>query len=230
MSISNSAKGHRDRVREKFRKLGSFEAYHPYEVLEMLLFYVIPRKDTKDIAKNLIATFGSLRGVFQADFDTLTAQPDVGPAVAVFLRSLAETAAFISQQEAITIRGAGDMGEYAVQLMKGKTVEEFYVVALNPKNEIINTKQLASGQFSSVTADIRNVIKFALDTEADKVILIHNHTNGSLVPSGDDIKLTNEFIKTAASVGVTISDHIITSDGKYVSMAAGKFLNREGLR
>lgn len=227
MSYKNPSHGHRDRVREKFAKLGSFDSYQPYEVLELLLFYAIPRRDTKVIAKNLIATFGSLKGVFEADIDTLKKQPGVGLSTAVFLHSYSELATYLSGQVAESIRGSGDMGAYSVNLMMGKTVEELYVVALNPKNVIINSKKLASGKFSSVTADVRQIIGFAMDCDADKIVLIHNHTNGSVTPSGDDVTVTMHIADIAGKLGITVVDHIITCQDRYVSMASSGVLGKE---
>ena len=228
MSNHNLKAGHRIRVREKYRKLGSFESYQPYEVLELLLFYAIPRRDTKDIAKNLISAFGSVKGVLNADINALKKVPGVGDCASVFLSAIGQAAHYMFGEDAEEIRGSGDMGEYALHLMKGKTVEEFYAVALSPKNEIINTRMLASGGTSSVNVNISDIVKFSMDSDADKIVLIHNHTNGSPTPSGEDIETTKNFIDIASKVGVNISDHIITSDNRYVSMCGNGLLKKEG--
>lgn len=228
MPKDNLKSGHRGRVREKYKKLGSFESYQPYEVLELLLFYAIPRRDTKDIAKNLISAFGSLKGVLNADINALKKVPGVGDSASVLLSAIGHASLYMFNEDAEEIRGSGDMGEYALHLMKGKTVEEFYAVALSPKNEIINTRMLASGGTSSVNVNISDVVRFSMDSGADKIVLIHNHTNGIPTPSGEDIEITKNFIDIASKVGVTISDHIITGDNRYVSMCSGGLLKKEG--
>ncbi len=228
MSRDNLNMGHRGRVREKYKKLGSFNSYQSYEVLELLLFYALPRRDTKAIAKNLISVFGSLKGVLSADVSALKKQPGIGDSAAVFLNAIGQATEYMFQENAQEIKGAGDMGEYALHLMKGKTVEEFYAVALNPKNEIINERMLASGGTSSVNVNISDIVKFSMDSDADKIILIHNHTNGNPSPSGEDIEITRNFIDIASKVGVTISDHIITGDNRYVSMFSSGLFKKEG--
>ncbi|MBR6523792.1 MAG: hypothetical protein IKT39_04195 [Clostridia bacterium] len=228
MSNDNLKAGHRIRVRDKYKKLGSFESYLPYEVLELLLFYAIPRRDTKTTAKNLVASFGSVKGVLNADINALKKISGVGDSAAILLNAIGQASRYISQEDAEEIRGAGDMGEYALHLMKGKTVEEFYAVALSPKNEIINTRMLASGGTSSVNVNIGDIVKFSMDSGADKIVLIHNHTNGNPTPSGEDVEITGNFIDIASKVGVNISDHIITGDGRFVSMCSGGLIKKEG--
>lgn len=219
MSLDNHTKGHRDRVREKFRKLGTFESYEAYEVLELLLFYAIPRKDTKAIAKNLIKTFGSLDGVFNADVTALLKQPGIGKSTALFIHSLSEAFRFASMETMLTIKGSGDLGPFAVNLMKHKTVEELYGIALSSKNEIITFERLASGNFSSVAIDSRNILKFAIDSKAERLVLVHNHTNDIPLPSGKDIEVTRYLFDIIRAVGVRLVDHIITGKDQYVSLA-----------
>lgn len=228
MPKDNLNAGHRGRVREKYRKLGSFESYQPYEVLELLLFYAIPRRDTKDIAKNLISAFGSVKGVLTADINALKKVASVGDSAAILLNAIGQASYYMFQEDAEQVRGSGDMGEYALHLMRGKTVEEFYAVALSPKNEIINTRMLASGGTSSVNVNISDIVKFSMDSNADKIVLIHNHTNGSPAPSGEDIEVTQSFVDIASKVGVNISDHIITCDNRYVSMCSNGLFKKEG--
>ncbi|MFA7636223.1 MAG: JAB domain-containing protein [Monoglobales bacterium] len=219
MPNENPENGHRQRVREKYQKLCSFESYAPYEVLEFLLFHAIPRRDTKTTAKNLISTFGSLEAVLRADIDLLKKQSGIGSNAAVFLHSLGQLMLYLPQQESKVIKGSGDVGAYAVNLMKGKTVEEFFALAITPKNEIVNTKNIATGRFSSVSADVRELVRFAINSDVDKIIIIHNHTNGSPLPSCADVKVTRHLIDITASLGITIADHIITGHDSYYSMA-----------
>lgn len=221
--MDKQTKGHRERVRERYSRLGSFDSYEPYEVLEFLLFHSIPRADTKLTAKNLIKTFGSLGGVINADPTVLAKQPGVGKATALFLHALSELPSYTSQEDTKTIRGSGDLGAYAMMLTKGKTVEELYAVALNSKNEIMSHKKLASGKFSSVMADARDIITFALECGGEQIALVHNHTNGFATPSGDDIKITDYLAGLIGAVGVKLVDHIITTETSYFSFAdAGK--------
>lgn len=227
MSTDNLAKGHRERVRLKYAKLRSFDSYEPYEILELLLFYAIPRRDTKPIAKNLISTFGSLKGVFDADIDTLKKVPGIGISTAVFLHSFSQTMFYLSHQTAESIRGSGDMGSFAVHLTNGKIVEEFYAVALNAKKEIMNHRKLASGRYSSVHVDMLDVVNFATDSNAASIVLIHNHTNGLVQPSKDDVDITLKIKNVLGSLGIALSDHLITCGDRYFSMADENFLGKQ---
>ena len=217
--MDNQTGGHRNRVREKLYKLGSIESFQAYEVLEFLLFHSIPRRDTKAIAKNLIKTFGSLGNVLNADVSTLMKQPGVGKTTALFLHSLSQLPAYVSTEKMKFIAGSGDLGEYAMRLTRGKAVEELYAVALNSKQEILSYKKLSSGTFSSVMAEPRDLIMYALDSGAEKLALVHNHTNGSILPSGDDLAVTDRLYSLAKAVGVTRVDHIITCGDRYYSFA-----------
>ncbi len=230
MSNDNLAKGHRDRVRAKFMKLQSFESYEPYEILELLLFYAIPRKDTKSIAKNLISTFGSLKNIFEADINALKKQPGVGVSTAIFLHSFSQLHSYITHETAEKIRGSGDMGAYAINLTKGNIVEEFYAVALNTKNEILNCKKLATGKLSSVSVDVSDVVNFAFVNNSENIVLIHNHTNGSASPSHNDIDITEHFSNVSRHLGIKITDHIIAAGDKYFSFADNGLLNEKGVR
>ena len=217
--MDNQTGGHRDRVREKLFRLGSIESYQAYEVLEFLLFHSIPRRDTKTIAKNLIKTFGSLGGVLSADVKALMKQPGVGRTTALFLHSLSQLPSYVSTEKMKFIAGSGDLGNYATRLLRGKNIEEFYAIALNSKQEIISYKKMSSGTFSSVSAEPRDLIMYALDSGAEKLALVHNHTNGSILPSGEDLAVTDRLYSLAKAVGVTIVDHIITCEDRYYSFA-----------
>lgn len=224
--MTDLVKGHRGRVREKYAKLGCFDSFEPYEILELLLFYALPRKDTKPIAKNLISTFGSLKGVLDADINTLCKQPGIGLSTAVFLHSYRQVLGYLTDATANQIKGAADMGTFAMQLLKDKTSEEFHVITLNSKQEITNHKRLASGRHSSAIVSIRDIIDFALDNNAVAIVLAHNHPNGILIPSKEDLEMTHEIARVTKSLDIRLTDHIITGGDSFVSLATSKQLER----
>lgn len=226
ISKADLVKGHRNRVREKYAKLASFDSFEPYEILELLLFYALPRKDTKPIAKNLISTFGSLEGVLRADINTLIKQSGIGLSTAVFLHSYRQVLNYMSEAKADEIKGASDMGSFAIQLLKGKQSEEFHVVTLTSKMEITNHKCLASGRHSSAIVSVRDIIDFALDNNAIAIALIHNHPNGMLVPSKEDLEITHEIFNVTNSLDIKLVDHIITDGKDFISLATTKQLER----
>lgn len=223
----DATKGHRNRVKSKFARLGSFESYDSYEVLEMLLFYAIPRKDTKPIAKNLINTFGSLKGVLEADINTLTKQPGIGISTATFLRAVSQVAGYVAGETAETIRGSCDLGNYAVQLTKESTTEELYVIALSPKNEIVNHRKIATGNFSEVIPDILKIVQFSMESNCDRIALVHNHTNGILTPSSEDVLTTSKLKSILAPLKINLIDHFVTHGDCYYSFTESNLLKEE---
>ena len=226
----DNTKGHRGRVKSKYVRLGNFESFEPYEVLEMILFYAIPRKDTKPIAKNLINVFGSLKGVLEADINALTKQPGIGVSTAILLRSFSQVASYISHETAESIRGSGDLGRYAAKLTENSLTEELYVIALSPKNEILNHRKLGTGSFSEVSADVRELLRFAMDSNCERIALVHNHTNGILTPSSEDVFATRRIKSVLSPLKITLVDHFITHDKKYLSFSETNMLKEEEIK
>jgi len=205
-----SYKGHRKRLREKYKKTG-FSSFEPHEVLELLLQFSIPRKDTKEIAHNLIKEFGSISNVFEADLHTLLKCKGIGEQSAIHLsvlNSLSRYCAMDKISKKVKILTSTDAGEYAIALLTGRLYETFYVVTLDSSKCVINAEIISEGGISEVYVNIRKILDTIVKHNAHSVLLIHNHPNNSLHPSVDDIAVTNTIVKMLEPIGIDVIDHI----------------------
>lgn len=212
--------GHRDRLREKYKKEG-LTNMPEHEVLELLMFYSIPRGNTNELAHQLINKFGSLANVFEADVDALMQVKGIGKVTASlisFQRDMCKRYFESKRQINNMVLTRENAGEIIKSLFYGEMNELFYMVALDGRNRIINKDMICEGTTDSVHVYTRKVISRALDLNARKVIFAHNHPNGILVPSEEDRK-TTQMLKTAlAFIDVAVEDHIIVAHDRYCSM------------
>lgn len=218
---------HRSRVRARFLSTGG-ENFSDYELLELLLFYCIPRKDTKAIAKRLISDFGSMAGVFEAEPPELTQYSgisDIGSALLKLPVSLFRqyTVDKISEGDKHVFAKLEDVGEYMHGLLHGYTKEVIFAMFLDSSLKLIYCTKLAEGNFDEVNINNREIFKLALLHKATRVVLSHNHIDGSTVPSSDDIDTTNVLRNDLRVIDVTLADHIIVTPTGYSSMNQGGY-------
>ena len=211
--------GHRDRLRTRFLKNGA-EQLADYEVLELLLFGVIPRQDTKPIAKALLAKFGTFGEVLAADPDALKAIPGIKDRAATLLKAVQASVQLALQtkvRDAHVISSWSDLIDYCTARMAYEPVEQFRVIYLDRKNKLIADEAQQKGTVDHTTVYPREVIKRALDLEASALIMVHNHPSGDPTPSRADIEMTRKIKDAAATVGITLHDHVVVSRGGHVS-------------
>jgi DNA repair protein RadC len=203
--------GHRSRVRKIV------------ETNEYLLHCCITRKDTKQIAHSLIDNFGNLANVLDASKEDLKKIEGIGDISAVFLHTLP----FVferylqSKREAKPILTCPhDIYEYLGKSISHLPREEFYVIGLDNSNNVINKKLLATGGIDSVSIKLQDAVKFALNTNASKIILLHNHPTSDENPSVEDIEITRRLHAGLSINGIELSDHLIVNyEGKSFSFA-----------
>ncbi|MCD8049480.1 MAG: DNA repair protein RadC [Clostridia bacterium] len=213
------AEGHRQRMRERFYKEG-IDNFEPHEALEMLLYFVLPRRDTNALAHSLIDRFGSFHSVLEADredlkkfglTETTAALLNMTPAFGnYYLQSRANGTPVLNTPTA--------MGNYAVSKIGERTIEVFGIISLTTQMRCINFEIIETGTVSNTTVSPRKAAEAALRCGATTVILTHNHPGGSLIPSNDDIKLTEVLCKMFKSIGISVLDHIIVANGRFSSM------------
>lgn len=211
--------GHRDRLRERFLK--SPDALPDYELLEMILFMAIPRRDVKPIAKNLVATFGSLRAVLAATPEQLQAVPGISETAAVALKAVQASALRLLRQEmtgAPVLSSWQKLLDYLHATMAHEKKEHFRLLFLNKKNELIADEIQGSGTVDHTPAYPREIIKRALELSATALVLVHNHPSGDSTPSQADVDMTNAIMAAAAPFSITVHDHLIVSRGGIVSL------------
>lgn len=203
--------GHRDRLRNRFRKTGE-AGFEDYELLELLLFAAVPRQDTKPIAKALLRRFGSFAGVLAAPPKLLTEIPGVGERVAEHLKVVQASAVRYAKgqvNERAVLSSWSQVVAYVKSAMAHSEVEEFRILFLDRKNGLIADEVQQRGTVDHTPVYPREVIRRALELSATALVLVHNHPSGDPTPSRADIQMTKQIIDIAKPLGVEIHDHII---------------------
>ena len=218
---------HRQRVRKAFLRNGT-ENIPDRGLLEFLLFYAIPRRDTNGLAALLLEKYGSLNAVLEAPYEELIEIDGIGESAALLLTSLPE----ISKRyggENISPRAIYEPGElesFVKRLFDGAECEEFHIICVDAAGRATACEKLASGDESSVRVDKKAVLRAAFDNDADSVIFAHNHPKGEAAPSKADIELTKDASRLLAETGIRLADHIIYGSGGCISLAStAKFSN-----
>ncbi|WP_075289007.1 RadC family protein [Pararhizobium arenae] len=212
--------GHRERLRNRFRDNGD-NSLADYEILELLLFRLIPRRDTKPIAKALLERFGTLAGVLGAPPVLLQEVKGIGEAVALDLKLIAAVAHRTLKSE---LRGKQVLAswssviEYCHAAMAHETREQFRILFLDKRNALIVDEVQQTGTVDHTPVYPREVVKRALELSATALILVHNHPSGDPTPSRADIEMTKTIIDTAKPLGITVHDHIIIGRDGHVSL------------
>ena len=218
--------GHRRRVKDEFRKMG-LEHFPPHKVLELLLFYAIPRGDTNEIAHRLLERFGSLSGVLSAPPDLLERSPGIGPESAAYLKMVGSVARLYQENgkaEAKSIRTTEQAKDFIRRRLAHEQVECFYMLCLGRNGNILYSEQLFQGNSGRVDIVIADILHLALSSRATKVVVGHNHPGGICNPSREDLHTTGLVCGELRRLGIELMDHIIVADDGVCSMAECKML------
>lgn len=211
--------GHRARLRARFRNGGS-EAVPDYELLEMILFRVFPRGDTKPISKRLIARFGSFAEVVAAPAERLKEVEGVGERAIDELK-LVKAAAERMMRGAVKAKTGLSSWSSVVDYLRLAQAfddrEQFRVLFLDKKNNLIADEVQGKGTVDHTPVYVREVVKRALELSSTAIILVHNHPSGDPTPSRADIDMTKQIIDAARPLGVTVHDHIIVGRDGHAS-------------
>ena len=219
--------GHREKLRRRFREAGA-EHFADHELVELLLFYAIPRRDTTETAHRLMERYGSLDAVLKAPVEDLVQVEGVGESAALLLRLAPELCrrASVSREKEIILNSTDRAGEYLLGLFGSAGTETVYQLCLDRKGKLLSCRRLSEGSASSAEVNIRKLVENALMTAASAVILAHNHPSGIALPSREDYSVTEQAHQALATIGVRLVDHIIVADGDFVSMADSGLLTR----
>jgi len=211
--------GHRERLRARFLN-GGAEAMPDYELLEMTLFAALPRRDTKPLARALLARFGSFAEVISAPRARLLEVPGVGEAIANHLK-IVEAAAHRLAKTKVMGRPALSswpaLLDYCTAAMARAQNEEFRVLFLDRKNRLIADEVQNRGTVDHTPVYPREIIKRALELTASAVILVHNHPSGDPTPSKADIQMTREIVAAAKALSIAVHDHLVVGRGGHAS-------------
>ncbi len=222
---STGPQGHRARMREKLLQRGP-EALADYEMLEMLLFFAMPKGDTKPLAKALINRFGSFGAVLAAPQEALLATRGLGPHSVAALKLVQASALRLARAEVMerpVLNNWERLIGYLTAVLAEEKVEQFRILFLDTRNRLIADEAQARGTVNHTPVYPREVVKRALELHATALILVHNHPSGDPTPSREDVAMTAEVKAAAGVLGIALHDHLIIGRGRHLSV------RREGL-
>ncbi len=209
--------GHRKRIRDKVKKHG-IGVLCDHELVEFLLFNLYPRRNTNDIAHNLIERFGSIRGILTADEKELCTVPLVGESCALFFDAACEI-----YRRALTENDSKEpfdtiqkVGEFLVHRFFGEGREKVFVMLLDNSMCLISSEMLFDGSVNSAALDTKKIYKFAFENNAANVIIAHNHPSGTVIPSEDDIRTTSIISEGLGCLGINLAEHFVVSGDRYM--------------
>ena len=213
--------GHRQRLKRLFLKEG-LDQFDESMVLELLLFFAIPQKDTNPLAHTLLNTFGSLHQVLDTPAEELEKVPGVGANVATLLTLITATARYYMvsrNNQEVVLSSVDKCGDYLLPFFFGRRNETVFLLCLDAKCKVLCCKEVGEGSVNSANVPIRRIVETALFTNATSVVLSHNHPSGLALPSDEDIQTTRRLAMALDAVDITLADHIVVADEDYVSMA-----------
>ena len=222
--------GHRQRMRERFLNCGLSD-FEKHEVLELLLYYCIPRVNTNELAHRLIGRFKTIARVLQATPDELMSVEGIGESTATYLALLNETIRYVGVERSMemeVLNTAEAYVAYLKNLFLGMSTEAVYMLCLDAKQAVIGHYLLSEGTVTSANIPTRTLLSKALSTNAVYVILAHNHPGGLPLPSKEDEEVTVHIASLLRAADVTLLDHVIVSDSNHISMnSRSVFMDRE---
>ena len=213
------AEGHRNRMRLRLITAGP-EAIADHELLEMVLFLALPRRDTKAIAKILLARFGSFAAAIAAPLQDLRATEGLGEAGVAALKTVHAAALRLARSEVMNqpvLSNWDGLMEYLNAVLARERIEQFRVLFLDNRNRLLADEAQARGTVNHTPVYPREVVKRALELHATALIVVHNHPSGDPTPSRDDIAVTQEIKAAAEALSIVLHDHVIVGNGRWLS-------------
>jgi DNA repair protein RadC len=218
--------GHRERLRGRFREVGD-DALSDYELLELVLFRALPRRDVKPLAKTLIATFGSFAEVISTPVVRLAQVKGLGDAAVTELKLVQAAASRLLRGEVKkrpVLSSWSSVLDYCRTAQAFADREQFRVLFLDKRNQLIADELQQVGTVDHTPVYPREVVKRALELSATAIILVHNHPSGDPTPSGADVQMTQQIIAVAQPLGISVHDHIIVGRDGHASLKGLKLV------
>jgi DNA repair protein RadC len=212
--------GHRERLRRRFREAGP-DALPDYELLELILFRAAPRRDTKPLAKALIARFGTFAEALNAPDALLSEVPGIGEAAITEIKLVRAAALRLVRGEVLerpVLSSWAQVLDYCRASMGFASKEQFRILFLDKRNQIIADEVQQTGTVDHTPVYVREVVKRALELSATAIVLVHNHPSGDPTPSRADIEMTRQIVAAAKPLGVMVHDHIIVGKQGHASL------------
>ena len=215
--------GHRKRLREVVENAG-LDNLSLYQKMEYILYYVLPRVNTTEIAHELIDTYGSIHSVLDAPLEELENIKGLGPTSAKKLTHIVQILQLYNESKVTSVKNISNLSKaarYFTDLLKSQSQEYLYIVSLSPKGEMISYKKISSDLNDRVTTSKSEIFRYATSNKAKKIFLCHNHPNDDCTPSFEDDKMTEELKKILNSVGIELTEHIIVGQDGVFSFKNG---------
>lgn len=223
--LKNIHKDHRKRMKKEFLANGFTEKMSQHKMLELLLFYCIPRIDTNEIAHQLINRYKNIAGVLDAPVEELIQFKGITESNVGLLKLIMPIAReYANDREDISDRfnSHKEIGNFLLNKYIGRNIETLSILSLDGNGKKLSFDILAEGDLTSVGVSTREIIQLALKTNASIVVMAHNHPGGIALPSGEDKVLTEMVYNALTHIGVKLLDHIIIANGDYVSLLQSK--------
>jgi DNA repair protein RadC len=218
--------GHRERLRARFNEAGS-DAVTDYELMELVLFRALPRRDVKPLAKQLIARFGSFAEAITAPRPLLSEVDGLGEAAITEMKIVAAAAQRIVRGEIRrrpVLSSWSAVIDYCRAAMAFSDTEQFRILFLDKRNQLIADELQQKGTVDHTPVYPREVVKRALELSATAIILVHNHPSGDPTPSRADIEMTKEIMEVSRTLGIAVHDHIIVGKDGHASLKGLKLI------
>jgi DNA repair protein RadC len=211
--------GHRKRLRQRYIKAG-ISSFADYEVLELLLTYTRQQKDVKPEAKKLLKTLGNLADVLDAPIERLLETEGIGIQSAILIKLVRDLSTKYLNEKLISkkrINSAFDVVDYLRAKLGAQKKETVMTLFLNTQNEILGEEIYNEGIVDHVEIHLRNVFEIALKYQSAAIIFVHNHPEGKLKPSDNDLEITRQLVEAGRHLNISIHDHIIVNRYSYFS-------------
>lgn len=227
--------GHRQRMISRFLLDEGFDGFAEHEILEVLLYYVIPRADTNRIAHGLLERFGSLAAVCEAPMVSLLDSPGIGERAAAYLKMIPATSRAYNVSKVKNVRvinSTEEAGEFMRPYFIGCNVEKFYLLSLDSAGKVLGVTLICEGDIDRALVNLRKIVETVIMYNATRVIVAHNHPRSVALPSNEDISCTRKIKNAMECINVRLLDHLIYSygleedepEGEYVSLAADNLI------
>jgi len=219
--------GHRKRLKERFLN-ESLDGFPAHNVLELLLFFWLPQKDTNELAHRLIERFGGLAAVFDAPYEELLKVNGVGESVATLIKLIPELTRryMVDGAKEDYLNSTEKAGKFLLPYYIARRNETVFLACLDSKCKVLSCQMIFEGSVNSTQVNIRKIIELAFKYNATGIIIAHNHPGGVALPSPEDLATTQRIFEALRSVGLAFIDHIIVADGDFVSLADSGFIQR----
>ena len=206
---------HRKRLRERFIKAS--ESFEDHELLELILFYSIPRRNTNDIAHHLLNRFGSIKGVLDASIEALVEVDDIGQSTAIYIKAIANLILKYhssEQRQDNLLKSPIALGSFLKTLFIGTQNESSYILLFDNSKRLLACEKMGEGFSMEHTLSLRKAALSAITSNATSAILVHNHPNGKAFPSGEDIHATAKVKMILEALGIVLMEHFIVADNE----------------